>query len=411
MTEPRDTMVRRWSRPRMSLRLTMAAILVIGVGLGHLITKARRQAETVAMIRGLGGEVLYDWEHWLGESRKYPGPKWLTDSIGPDYNHDVTSIDLSEPKGGIDDSWADRLAELRQLQVLQPGRSPSITSAGLAKLSGLDRLKVLGLSGTGVVGGDFARLRRMTDLTQFHAVEIPTVDADLENLSGLTNLKGLVFQGDRLTDAGLAHLRPLKKLASLQITSNGPMQITTAGLAQLSSMDKLWQLLLVNSKIESLEPIRGLRSMRVLVLPNARLDDAGLAPIANFAKLEGLNLRGEDQRFGDAGLAHLAGLKSLDRLFLEDAKIGDAGLACVAGLANLELLSLDGTRITDAGLEQLAGLSRLKTLSLRRTAITDAGLARLARFAALAEVKLEGTKATPAGIEAFRAMRPGADIR
>ena len=413
MPEPRASLIRRLFRPRLSLRLTMAAVLLVAVGLGCVITGARRQAETVEMVRSLGGEVQYDWQYRdFADSGNIPPPgsKWLLDLVGPDYFHDVTLIQFKSNPTPLDEALVVRFGELRQLEVLRLGLAPAISDDGFARLSGLTRMQKLNLSGTGVSGRAFEHLLEMKGLQFLVAMKIATLDADLANLSNLTSLKSLFLQGDQLTDAGLAHLRPLKNIGSLQIVSDGPMQITSAGLAHLSGMTNLFQLLLCSTKVDSLEPIRGLTSLTSLHFFNASLDDESLAPLANFTKIEGLTLTGKDQKFGDAGLAYLAGLKSLNGLFLGDTKVGDAGLAHLAGLSNLEYLNLDGTRVTDAGLAQLAKLPKLKTLSLCRTAINDAGLAQLAGLAGCKEIMLKETKMTPAGITALRAKLPGVRI-
>jgi Leucine-rich repeat (LRR) protein len=55
----------------------------------------------------------------------------------------------------------------------------------------------------------------------------------------------------------------------------------------------------------------------------------------------------------DAGLLHLAGMRSLTILFLEGTQISDAGLAHLKGLSNLQKLYLGNTRVTDAGVADL----------------------------------------------------------
>jgi hypothetical protein len=40
MLEPRASFLRRLIRPRLSLRLTMAAVLVVGLSLGWIITRS-----------------------------------------------------------------------------------------------------------------------------------------------------------------------------------------------------------------------------------------------------------------------------------------------------------------------------------------------------------------------------------
>jgi hypothetical protein len=49
----------------------MAAVLIIGGGLGWLVYCARAQREAVAAIEAADGKVYYDWE-WQGD------PCWTT---------------------------------------------------------------------------------------------------------------------------------------------------------------------------------------------------------------------------------------------------------------------------------------------------------------------------------------------
>ena len=88
-----------------------------------------------------------------------------------------------------------------------------------------------------------------------------------------------------------------------------------------------------------------------------------------------LNLRGT--KVTDAGLAHLANIKSLTQLHLERTAVTDAGLAHLSGLENLEYLNLYGTQITDAGLAHLQNLKKLKKLYVWQTGVTKAGAEQL----------------------------------
>ncbi len=85
-------------RPRLSLRSLMIVVLVVGSGLGWYVASARRQAETVAVIRNLGGTVWYDWEYRDGEfapdSQACPWPEWMMKRLGPDCLGSVTSVSL-----------------------------------------------------------------------------------------------------------------------------------------------------------------------------------------------------------------------------------------------------------------------------------------------------------------------------
>ncbi len=55
----------------------------------------------------------------------------------------------------------------------------------------------------------------------------------------------------------------------------------------------------------------------------------------------------------DAGLVHLKGLTSLERLDLHDTQVSDAGLVNLKGLTSLQTLFLDGNQVTDAGVKEL----------------------------------------------------------
>ena len=88
-------------------------------------------------------------------------------------------------------------------------------------------------------------------------------------------------------------------------------------------------------------------------------------------------------------------------------------------MAKLRWLDISDTRVTDAGLIHLAGLKSLRTLHVRRTIrptepdkeparVTDAGLNALAGMESFAEIDLSGTGVTLAGVRAFAASRPSA---
>jgi internalin A len=412
MPESRESIWKRLRRPRINIRVMMVVVLLIAIGLGWTITGARRQAKMVEQILSRGGRVQYDWEYRVGSGTgpKAYGPKWLVNTLGPDYFHDVTVIEFKPQPKKLDESFVVRFGELDQLEILNVYQAATVTDAGFAKLAGLTRLTNLNFSGNGISGRAFAHLKGMRELMALFLVDVETVDDDLANLSGLTKLRSLALQGDKLTDAGLAHLRPLKNLESLQLAATGAGQITTAGLAHLSEITGLWQLVLQASKVDSLEPLRPLTSFKSLAVIDGFLNDEALAPLANFTKLEGLALTGKNQRFGGAGLANLVGLKSLNHLWLKDTKVGDPGLVHLAGLSSLGSLNLEGTRITDAGLTHLVGLTKLKELSLDRTAITDAGLIHLARLSGCNRISLRETKTTDAGIRSLQAALPGVRI-
>jgi len=123
------------------------------------------------------------------------------------------------------------------------------------------------------------------------------------------------------------------------------------------------------------------------------------APATEF----GLNL-GYTQ-VTDAGLKELAGLKSLQSLYLHGTKVTGAGLKELAGLKSLQSLTLRFTQVTDAGLKHLAGLKSLQTLDLRSTKVTDAGLKHLAGLKSLQTLNLSFTQVTDAGLKELAGLK------
>jgi mono/diheme cytochrome c family protein len=120
-------------------------------------------------------------------------------------------------------------------------------------------------------------------------------------------------------------------------------------------------------------------------LVGTAIKDEHLAPLKAISEqLVELNLG--KTAVTDAGLAHLAGLKWLERLHLEQNAVTDAGLPHLKGLAELQYLNLYETKVTDAGLEHLKGLKKLRKLYLWKSEVTEAGAKALT--AALPELQI-----------------------
>lgn len=129
----------------------------------------------------------------------------------------------------------------------------------------------------------------------------------LRDLVGVEVMAGfdhviLVKFDDRVTDAGLVHLRSLTELRELQLDGTS---VTNAGLTHLEK------------------------------LPNLRI-----------LYLDGTNVT-------DAGLVHLKELPKLQTLGLSSTKVTDSGLAKLRELPKLKWLNIAETRVTDDGVKKL----------------------------------------------------------
>lgn len=94
---------------------------------------------------------------------------------------------------------------------------------------------------------------------------------------------------------------------------------------------------------------------------------------------------------GDAGVAVLAKMPNLTRLYLQGTAVGDKGLEQLKGLKHLEYLNLGGTSVTDAGIRQLAALEGLHTVYLWQTKVTSDGAKQLQDAAESLQVILGGS--------------------
>ena len=240
-------------------------------------------------------------------------------------------------------------------------------------------------------------------------------DAGLVHLKDLTKLQTLNLKFTNVTDAGLVHVKGLTQLTYLDLQNT---QVTDAGLMHLKGLTNLHYLDLNRMKItfgSSMVHRKGLTLREMLQLfgfgTKLKLTDAGLVHLKDLTKLQTLDL--SYTAVTDAGLVHLKGLTQLQSLRLDGTKVTDAGLLHLNGLTNLHLfktLYLDGTKVTDAGLVHLKGLTYLQTLTLGSTKVTDAGLVHLKGLTSLDYLDLSGTNVTDAGVDQLCQSLPHCNI-
>lgn len=148
--------------------------------------------------------------------------------------------------------------------------------------------------------------------------------------------------------------------------------------------------------------LKRLTHLAVLNLSDNPVGDVGLASLANLKLLKRLYLA--DTHITSAGLRHLAGLANLEGLDLTHCAINDQGLAQLGSLRSLKVLHLDLTRVTDLGLPHLKGLTELRELGLDFTSVTDNGLVCLCRFTSLEKLNLTDTRVTDAGLAHLKSL-------
>lgn len=205
----------------------------------------------------------------------------------------------------------------------------------------------------------------------------------------------------RYTNTGL---RPART-----IFSHGPTSPTSSQVPPELAADRRateWALKLGGTV--KVQEGSSLQSVQVSTVPSApfRLREIGLlgesATDNDLQILLPLKLTSFSNRKGklsDAGMAHLASIKTLLFLELDDTPITDVGLEYFRAHPNLRRLQLRGTKVTDAGLQHLTQLPNFTWgLALDRTAVTDRGLESVGRIVRLNELYLAKTKVSDAGL-------------
>ncbi len=198
-------------RHRLKLNLWQLVVIVLLLGgvLGYIVRSAHVQRDAVAAINRGGGKVRYDFQvvttpaggAQFNPNAKPGWPKWLLDSLGPDFFGHVTWVVVGPEDP---DAVMVHVGNLKRLEQFTSGERSPLTNTGLAHLRGLTRLKGINLPGTRVTGEGLVNLKEMNKLTHLVLPDAALLaDGDLANLSGMTALETLHLDSPGVTDAGL----------------------------------------------------------------------------------------------------------------------------------------------------------------------------------------------------------------
>ena len=348
--------------------------------------------------------------------------------LGPD---DLHTLVLRTEKGRrrrINNRIVSSIAGLSGLRSLDI-QTFDISSGGLARLEGLERLERLHLGESftdfGVraicelksLKGLYLRSSRISDdgvkkicenlsLEELNLSCKRLSDACLVHLSEMGRLRYLMLGGTTFTDAGMKHVADIESLKILHI---GPLRnITAAGVKELSRHKGIevinfhWN---ENIGNQAAIYLSRMPSLKMLDLWHASVDDEGLAHLSNCGTLEHLDL--PRVNITDVGLKHLSKLKSLRHLsvrrgvYVDPKKdinhYTDKGLEYISSLSNLEELHIGGTGVTDAGMSHIAKLTGLKKLTIS-SPITDKGIEKLLSLKSLTFLDMYRPRITVTGL-------------
>ena len=222
-----------------------------------------------------------------------------------------------------------RLLALRNLESLSIHDCPNLSDLGLARLiEGLPPLQSLSLTGgpKSMAATLPALARHHPDLENLTLDRGGVTDDDFKAIEGLTKLQTIWMQNTRISDAGLAHFRPLKNLTYLMANST---DIGDEGLKVLGELPLLQQLFLNKTKVTDsgivhLEKL----ALKRLALGFNQITDAAMPSVAKITSLEHLEIS-NSPLITDAGLVSLRALKNLQRLDIPETKTTDEGIAAL----------------------------------------------------------------------------------
>jgi hypothetical protein len=275
----------RRGRFAVSVRTLMLLVLLACLALGWRVNRAQTQRRAVARIKAAGGSVKYDYEvggeyppKWAVRTKGEPvpwGPAWLRKWIGDEYFQEVTIVSLGGDR--VTDDSLSAVEDLDRVIQLNLWNTRNVTNAGLTHLRGAKSVR-----------SAMIHPRMMAD-------------AWLPHLAYLAELRELDLSRTPVTDSGLKHIERSLLLEALRL--QGAWRVTDSGLAC----------------------IKGLKNLRTLDLSGTMVTDAGLAHLENLAELRELDLSVD--MISDAGITHLKGLHKLRELKLIGTSVTDGAVA------------------------------------------------------------------------------------
>jgi hypothetical protein len=253
-------------------------------------------------------------------------------------------------------------------------------------------------------------------------------DTGMAHLRGLDGLFSLDID-DRdlaITAAGLEPLLSLAHLAALGLDAKDDwmpyvaqmphlrflgIQDTTAGdegfaaLSRSRSIEYIWGRRCHNLRTRGFMALAAMPALRGLSVSCLNVDNEGISTLPEFPALKELM----PMDIPDAGYRHIGKCERLESLILMYCRdTTDAATAHITGLRNLSSYFNSYTMITDRTPELLSTMDSLERITFDTChGLTNAGIARLARLPKLRELRVSGRGITP---EVRAAFSPGVEV-
>ena len=181
--------------------------------------------------------------------------------------------------------------------------------------------------------------------------------------------------------------------------ATGQSILPAVELKQFLSLD-LTDCPISDDDLAALVPI----SLGQIQLAGTRVTDAGMEHLAKIRTLALVNV--ERTQVGDEGLAKLVTLPQLGDLWIADTKVTDTGLAKLNSAQNIWRLSIGGASVADESLKHLTGLKKMSGLRVQSERVTEKGLQTLLAAPKLRQVTLLDSKVPKTKTDELKRTRP-----
>ncbi|MEN6451088.1 MAG: hypothetical protein ABFC96_11405 [Thermoguttaceae bacterium] len=331
--------------------------------------------------------VKYDYEvddkgHWI-RCESPPAPDWLLKLLGRDFFATVVEVSNSEMSaegnGFRGNNIREQIGKLTRLRKLRLYRS-NATDADLLHLHDLAQLRELSLFNAQITD---AGLRQLTAFPQLQVLAVGSrendiTDRGLETLKRLTHLRELRLTCRRVSDAGMRRIGRLGHLETLEICTDGIIDAGLESLRPLRNLKSLRAGIVTDTGLRTISELAGLEE---LALDVTKVSDSGLERLSALPRLRNLDFWGRSA-------IRVGSLRSLPRLEeLSISSATDANLDGLAELRGLRHLVIKGD-FTDAGMRNLESLKRLHTVMLGSPAVTGAAMKHLKPLTELERITL-----------------------
>jgi Leucine-rich repeat (LRR) protein len=332
--------------------------------------------------------------------------EFLTVWVSDDYNRSftpVTDIDLPwltasnslEVLGmnctAVSNAGLGSLSTLSQLRSLSIAGG-YITDDGLRQLCDMPSLEVLVIDGNPLSGPGLRVLSALPRLRRLSLENTRIDNEGLEYVSEIRQLRSLSLRGTRITECGLVYLKGMPALESLDVSDTdvrGLDAFVGPGFRSLTELRAL-NTLLSDDDVDSLRRTRP--GLAVSYEPRAQQIGAFLRDLrlVRDGKTDTLHM---PKQVSDEDFVRLRGLKSLKTLIIHGAHVSDAGWRCIETLEGLE--SLDVLNVHDLGDGSwLSRLPRLSSLGFAGSQIGQDVLSNCGSLSLLEDIDISDTQTT-----------------